>query len=102
MSDIVKHTPLIKTVQLQSKHGHTVTVAHGAKQLENSLHAVLIVGICGGSRHEHVWTIGADDGPRPAPPTADELQKYLNEKRQQVADEASWKESVRTAVSELA
>lgn len=82
---------------IKSAHGHNVQIEHSiVMHPQSQLHVIEIVGTVGPViREVKRITIGAVDGPRPDPPTTEELQKTIDEHRQQVADEASWKEHVR-------
>lgn len=86
---------------IQSKYGHTVLVSHTVARTRNNLSVMRIKATCGKTTEKHNITVGAVDGPRPKPPTTEELQKILDEKRQFVADEASWKEGVREALNKV-
>jgi hypothetical protein len=89
----------VKTVM--SAHGLDVLVHHRVDANEEDLHNVFLVGVCGASKHRKTWTIGAVDGPRPLPTSQEELQKRLDEFRQEVADEAAWKERTKHSVNGL-
>lgn len=87
---------------LKSKYGHDVSVGHTIEmQTSNFLHVVKVEAIVGGVRETKNITIGAVDGPRPEPPSTTDLQTMVDTHKQEVVDEASWKESVRTALLEV-
>lgn len=81
--------------RMSTKYGLEVSVQHSIGVTQSYLHSVRLVGTCGGSKHSHTVTVGAMDGKRPHPPTANELQAMLDTYRTKVAEEAAWKESVR-------
>lgn len=89
------------SVMIKSKHGKDVVVQYGVSRQENFLHVIEVVGTCGAVTERSKITIGAVDGLRPSPPTKEKLQEMLNEYRQRVADEASWKEIVRENIGGL-
>jgi hypothetical protein len=82
----------IKTVA--SKHGHQVDISHVRWRTRDNLNVLELTAMCGTTVEVSRVTIGAVDGPRPTPPTHEELQTVLDTHRQRVADEASWKETV--------
>jgi len=67
----------------------------------NGLTIIKIQAMCGQTTHGHTVTVGAVDGTRPAPPTATELQKMLDDGRNHAANEAAWKENVRVASTQI-
>jgi len=91
----------ISSVAVKSKHGHDVLVHCFRQKTSEDLHVFHLSGVCGGSTHNKTWTIGSVDGPRVDPPTFDDLQNQLDMFRQEVANEASWKESVAVVVVQL-
>lgn len=84
-----------------SAHNLDVEITHAVETSAHGLPILKISAICGKSNHTHTVTVGAMDGPRPAPPTQTELQKMLDDGRQYAASEAAWKESVRAAISKI-
>lgn len=82
-------------------HGLSVDVVHVVRKQENHLYVVEIQAVCGQSVEGHNMTVGAVDGKRLVPPTADELQKMVDDTKQEVATHAAWKESVRLGLEKL-
>ncbi len=84
---------LIKMIA--SRYGHTARVEHSTFITKDNLHVIELKARCGQTLEISRVTIGAVDGKRLPPPTREQLQHMLDTHRQRVADEASWKETVR-------
>ncbi len=80
---------------LMSQHGKEVSVRHSISLTRDNLHVIEIRAHCGQMLEVSRVTIGSVDGARAHPPTKEALQHTLDTHRQRVADEASWKETVR-------
>lgn len=96
----------MQTKTIRSKHGHDVAVHYRIERTPANVHVVHLTAICGSTTHQPSGlTIGASDGPRRvlAPEQIkEELQQMLNDARQEVADEASFREKIAEQISELA
>ena len=82
-------------------HDLDVDVQHEIKSGGGGLTVITLTATCGGTKHGHSITVGAVNGFRPAPPTAAELQKVLDDGRSHAANESAWKESVRLASTQI-
>ena len=87
--------------QIKSIHGHNVLVTHEIVRQPNHIHVIHMTGFCGSVQERRNITLGLVDGPRVAPPSAELLQKQIDGQRQEVADEASWKERITELISQL-
>jgi len=94
-------SPPAPTVKTLTANGMSVSVAHVIETTSDSLNVISLTATCGQSTHSHKHMIGSGDGQRPAPLTPTTAQALLDSLRQQVADEASWKESTRLAIAQL-
>lgn len=83
--------------KIQSRHGIEVTVEHSVSVTRGYFHVLAITARCGKVVERRTCKIGGSDGQRNLI-TSDGIQKVLDEQRQMAADEAAWKESVRTAI----
>lgn len=82
-------------------HNLEVEATHAIETAKSGSTVIKIQAACGKTTHSHSITIGSVDGSRPAPPTAAELQKMLDDGRSHAANEAAWKESVRVASTQI-
>ena len=80
---------------------HKVEVSHMKSRHRNGLSVIEIAATCGEHVERHTWTIGAVDGPRPDPDTAEKLQEKLDNLREKIAHEAAWKEETHQNVQKL-
>lgn len=81
--------------------GLTSTVTYSVSMAPSGLTVITVSAICGQSSSTHSITVGSVDGNSGTPPTTADLQTALDNGRQQVANEAIWRESARVAATQL-
>lgn len=88
---------------LKSKHGEHVSVAHTMNFSKQGVHELHIHVECGKVKSQHKITMGPDDGHgvRGTPLTTAQLQILIDKKKQDFADEASYKEITRRNVENI-
>jgi hypothetical protein len=85
---------------IKSSHNLDVSVNHTLFIQQNHVSVIKIHAECGSTSQSKNVTLGAVDGPRSLP-SLEKLQDTLDHHRQELVEDTSWKEKVKSLVTQL-